>query len=778
MQDKYHLIGINGIGMSALAHLLREQKKHVSGSDITITEISNVLKKKGVTFFCGHKKEQIEKEVTVVYSSAISQDNPELVQAKKLGCTILHRSDLLLQLMRNQQKIAVTGTHGKTTTTALLFSVLQLVKKTNLAMGGEPIGLNQSGLFQGGEVFLFEADESDKSFLKFSPDALIVTNVEKEHMENYLSEEELQRSFSTFCKMVDPNFLILCADDPFLKTLPGIHYGFSSQADARIVNFEQKGFFLYFDLLYKGKRYEKISVKAIGAHNAKNAAAVFTLCLQLGISEEKIKEGLSNFQGVKRRAEVTHDQDVLLIDDYAHHPTEVLATLKAIRKVIGARKLTVLFQPHRYSRTKECFEEFAKAFWPASKVYLTKIYPASEPFDPSIDLELLQKKIEKESKVSCHYCPDNLLEEVEKDLEALDVVVTMGAGSITSINKNLKEIVQKGVKKPRIALVYGGPSYEHEISCKSFAFVKQNLSSRFFNVEEFFVDHDGAWYQGEEKKLCRDLIQAFSSIDLFFPVMHGGIGEDGRLQAFFEVLQKGYAGPDSRSAMISMDKVLTKQLLEQASLPTPKYLHFHQVQWLKDRESYLCSIQNTFTFPIFVKPVHLGSSIGISKVLSEKDVQEAIDKAFLYDDEVLVEQGLISCRELEFAVIGDPSFCLVTAPGEKLALGEFVDYQKKYQKPIATKVVAELEPELLQKGIDLAEKIFKALKGNGMMRVDLLLDSQGNYSCFEVNAIPGLTVNSLYPKMMEAAGIKAEKLLELCVLMGLERQRKKSISLL
>lgn len=775
MQDKYHLIGINGIGMSALAHLLREQNKIVSGSDVVVAEISEILRKKGVTFFCGHKKEQVEKETIVVYSSAIAKDNPELLEAQKLGCKILHRSDLLLQLMQNQKKIAIAGTHGKTTTTALLFSVLKNVAKTNLAMGGEIIGLNQSGVFQNGEVFVFEADESDRSFLKYMPDALIVTNVEKEHMENYASEEDLQNSFATICRRVDPNFLVLCADDPFLEKLPGIHYGFSQQADARIENYTQKGFTLAFDLVFRNKRYTQIELKVIGTHNAKNAAAVFVLCLQLGISEEKIREGLLSFQGVKRRTEITYDNEVLFIDDYAHHPSEVLTTLQAIRVAVGPRKLNVIFQPHRFSRMREHFHDFAKAFWPASKVYLTNIYAASEPFDPSIDLELLQKKIEKESKVICLYCKDFSLEEIEKDLESLDVVVTMGAGNVTAINQRLKERL-KEVKKPYVGLVYGGPSYEHEISCKSFAFVKNNISKKFFNLEEFFIDKHGVWYKGEEKKLCTDLLHEFAKIDVFFPVMHGAIGEDGRLQAFFEVLQKAYAGPDYCSAMIAMDKVLTKQLLEQYALPTPKYVHFTQAAWRKDPHTILQQVQSTFSFPIYVKPVHLGSSIGITKVEIQKEIEEAIHQAFLYDDAVLVEQGLVNCRELEFAVMGDANFCIVTAPGEKLAQGQFVDYEKKYEKPVATKVQAELSQEMIEKGKALAEKVFFAVRGNGIMRVDFLLDAKGNFTCFEVNSIPGLTVNSLYPKMMDAAGIKAEKLLEICILMGLERKRK-SVSL-
>lgn len=791
MKQHYHFIGIGGIGMSALARILLDKEEKVTGSDLLLSATVEELKKKGAHIHIGQSKTQVESGAKVVYSSDIKQDNPEFARAKELQCTLLHRSELLRDLACGYKSLCVAGTHGKTTTTSLLLTVLMHAgKDPSFAVGGIVPNFS-NGKSGSGDYFVLEADESDGTFVNYSPFGAIVTNVEPEHMVHYKTEERLHSAFKAFIEKVQKQELLFtCYDDPVLRALnKGISYGFGSGAALKIENFKASGWNILFDVHFEGKAYLQVQVPLTGMHNALNAAAVFGLCIKLGLDETAIRDGFKSFKGVKRRLENKGEvRHVTLLDDYGHHPTEIKATLKALREAVGERKVVALVQPHRYSRVADHIEEFATAFDFADQVYVTDIYSAREQPLPGIDSHLIVRKIKAASTVPVSYLEKGQCVPYLADhLRPHDVLVTLGAGDITAIHGDLLAAFEK--KPPRkyaLGLVFGGRSCEHEISLRSAKFVESSLSKELYDIHYFGIDKEGKWILGEEAKeglqtklfleggqelLSKEVVEAIGKCDLFFPVLHGPFGEDGTIQGFFEMLGKPYAGPDFRSAAITMDKVLTKKLLAAGNVPTPPYVSFSYWQWRKEAEEITQAIEQ-LKYPFFVKPARVGSSVGVSKVNDKKQLVESIERAFRFDSFVLVEEGQINARELEFAVLGNALHkrIAVPHPAEKCAGGEFVDYEKKYSaNPVKTEVNPHLEEKTLELGKKLAKKAYEALQITGMSRVDCLLNQNGTFQFFEVNSIPGLTKLSLFPKIWDREGVCGEALMNQLVIEALAR---------
>lgn len=790
----YHFIGIGGIGMSALAKVLLERNEKVTGSDLSLSATVEELKKQGAVINIGQTQEAIDPNAIVVYSTDIKKDNPEYKRASELKCQMLHRSELLHALTKGYQPLCVAGTHGKTTTTSLLLTVLlHAGKDPSFAVGGMVPGLS-NGKTGKGEYFVLEADESDGSFLNYHPFGAIVTNIEPEHMNHYKTLERLEEAFKTFIgKVNSKKNLFYCIDDPLLKKHgQGISYGFDAKAALCISNFQQKGWQIFFDIAFEGKKYEAIEVPLTGKHNALNAAAVFGLALSLGLDESAIREGLKAFTGVKRRLEKKGEfRNVLLVDDYAHHPTEIEVTLKALRKAVVARKIIALVQPHRYTRLAEHFEEFSKAFDFADEVIVTDIYSAREEPIPGITAEALVTKIKQNSTVAASFLPKTkCVEFLKNHLRPHDVLVTLGAGDITHLHGDLiKEFEKTPPKKYILGLIFGGRSCEHEISFRSARFVEESLDRELYDVKYLGIDKKGNWITGEKAQkilkeetfisdeaggksvLSPEVSALLQECEIFFPALHGPFGEDGTIQGFFEMLSKPYAGPDFRSAAITMDKVLTKKLLTAGGVPTPPYVSFSYWQWRENQGEIVTDIKK-LNFPLFVKPARVGSSVGVSKVDNETDLIKAITFALRYDSFILVEEGQINARELEFAVLGHAieERISVPHPAEKCAGGQFVDYEKKYStNPVKTEVNPQLEPSLLKKGKELAKLAYQAIGITGMSRVDCLLRPDGQYNFFEVNSIPGLTKLSLFPKIWNREGLDGKQLMDLLVIEALHR---------
>lgn len=446
MLDKqYHFIGIGGIGMSALAHYLIQKGIKVTGSDLSSNYIVEGLKRAGVQVSQGQKAENIAKGMTVVYSTDISVDNPEYREAIRLNLPLLHRSVLLGLLMQHSSALLVAGTHGKTTTSSLLAHLLvQAGLEPSYAIGGVVSSLGGNGGYGKGTYFVAEADESDGSFLSYPGFGAIITNIDLDHMNYWQTEEALLDGFKKFVAQIrSPDHLFWCADDERLASshFKGVSYGFDESADLHIENYLQLDWKLVFDFTFDDKKYLEVEIPLVGGHNVLNASAVFGMALRLGLPEEVIRTGLSLFRGVNRRAEMKgQSQGITVYDDYAHHPTEIFTTLRAIKKAIGKKKLIVAFQPHRYTRTKDCFDQFSHVFDPADELILTDIYAAGEPPIPGITTEALFARIKEKSKTSVHYVArSELTPYLSQHLNHDEILVTMGAGDVTKVGPEVLE---------------------------------------------------------------------------------------------------------------------------------------------------------------------------------------------------------------------------------------------------------------------------------------------------------------------------------------------------
>lgn len=449
MGKKYHFIGIGGIGMSGLARIALKQNSVVTGSDVTVNPLIENLIQKEARVFIGHDAKYVPSDATVVYSSSVRQENPEYQAALQLKCDILHRSDLLAALVGDHKLLGVTGTHGKTTSSSLLAHVLKSAgRDPSFCVGGVVPNYQTNADCGEGEYFVAELDESDGSFQKFRPYGAIVTNIGSDHVDHYGTKENLVGAFKNFIgQVVSSDHLFWCGDNMYLQEIspPGISFGFGDQCELRAHNFMQEGWGLCFDVLYRGCSYQNVKVPLVGEHNALNVLAVFGLALSLGIDEKAIREAFLTFQGVHRRCEKKGEESgVLVIDDYAHHPTEISATLHGIRQAAEERRVIVIYQPHRYTRTRDCLGMFAGIFDEADIVYVTEIYSAGESILPGISHRDIIEEVEQNTQTSIRHEPrDMAAAAVLKELKPHDVLVTVGAGDVTKIGPQILEALKK-----------------------------------------------------------------------------------------------------------------------------------------------------------------------------------------------------------------------------------------------------------------------------------------------------------------------------------------------
>lgn len=445
-KNKFHFIGIGGIGMSALAHIVVERGFQVSGSDKQKSPITDQLERAGAKIFLSYDAKNLpEEEVSIVYGTAIASDNPELQEAKARGLPLLHRADLLNVLMTKKKSLLVAGTHGKTTTSSLLSHVLVVARlDPSYAIGGVVQSLGKNGGDGKGEYFVAEACESDGTFLSYPGWGAIVTNIDGDHLDYWKNKEALCAGFSQFINAIaSKEHLLYCADDETLQAISpqGISYGFSENAQARILSFSNEDWTLKFTLSFQGKIFEDIQIPMIGRHNVLNSAAVFALGLKLRIQEEALRKAFSSFRGIGRRVEKKGEKrGIALYDDYGHHPTEIKTTLAGLKKAVGERRLVAVFQPHRFTRTRDCLDDFPFAFSHADLVFLTDIYSAGEAPIPGVTIERLIEKMEKEIREKLIYVPKvSLKDGVLSALKEGDVVLTIGAGDITKFGPELLE---------------------------------------------------------------------------------------------------------------------------------------------------------------------------------------------------------------------------------------------------------------------------------------------------------------------------------------------------
>jgi UDP-N-acetylmuramate--alanine ligase len=440
--QRIHLVGIGGIGMSGIAEVLLTLGYSVSGSDTKPSPITERLQNLGATIYEGHKAANADGAHVVVTSSAVKADNPEVVEAHKMKIPVIPRAEMLAELMRLKYGIAVAGAHGKTTTTSMVASILAAAHlDPTFVIGGR---VNQAGTtakLGKGEYFVVEADESDRSFLLLAPVVAVVTTIDREHLDQYSSLEDIQDAFIQFVNRI-PFYgaAVLCLDEENVQAIiprvkrPIITYGTSSQADLVISDVNLEGLGSEFRLTYKG---DDLGVFRLyhppGMHNVRNAAAAAAVALYLNVPSELIREGLETFAGVGRRFEVKGTvNDITVIDDYGHHPAEIRATLEAAR-VCKFNRLLVLFQPHRYSRTQHLWDDFCRAFNQADVLVLTDIYAASEAPIPGVTSEALVAAIREAGHKNVHYFR-SMQEGIERLLKVArpgDAILTIGAGNVS-----------------------------------------------------------------------------------------------------------------------------------------------------------------------------------------------------------------------------------------------------------------------------------------------------------------------------------------------------------
>ncbi len=439
--------------MSGIAEILLNQGFNVSGSDLNLTEVTKRLTELGAKIYEGHSAENVKDVDVLVYSSAVIPDNPEVRAAADKNIPIIKRAEMLAETMRMHYGIGIAGTHGKTTTTSMVgLTLTEGGVDPTIIVGGKLSGLGGTNARLGnGDFIVVEADEFDRTFLKLTPTIAAITTLESEHLDTYKDLDDIKTAFIEFANKVPfYGFVVLCLDEPALQDIiPFINktiftYGTTAQADVRAIDIEFDGFNSHYTAIYKGKELGRIKLNLPGEQYVKNSLVAVTIATELGIDFSVIKSALEKFTGVYRRFETKYKNDILVLDDYAHHPTETTVTLAGIRSAWD-RRLVVVFQPHLYSRTRDFYQDFGKSFLNSDVFICTDIYPAREKPIEGITGELIAKVTKKYGHKNVHYIadksevPEKLMQLKKKD----DIIITMGAGDIWKFGEKFVELLKE-----------------------------------------------------------------------------------------------------------------------------------------------------------------------------------------------------------------------------------------------------------------------------------------------------------------------------------------------
>jgi UDP-N-acetylmuramate--alanine ligase len=450
-----HFVGIGGIGMSGLAEILRTLELDVSGSDLKPNDITRRLATMGVKVCEGHRAENVEGADVVVYSSAIDPKNPEIVRARELEIPIIPRAEMLAELMRVKYNVTIAGSHGKTTTTSLVATVLRAAGlDPTVVVGGKVNALGSNARLGAGDLFVAEADESDGSFLKLTPTIAVVTNIDPEHLDHYGTHDKIKDAFVQHINRVPfYGLAVMCIDHPHVQEiLPRVErrhvtYGVSRQATYRAKNPRFEGLATRFDAFRRNEALGEFVVRMPGAHNVLNALAVLAVADELEVPLDVTREAIGSFHGVQRRFTVVGQPkitrrgksgDVMVIDDYGHHPAEIEATLDAAQRGFD-RRVVVAFQPHRYTRTASLFDDFTRAFNKADVLFVTDVYPAGEKPIPGATGEALADAIRAHGHHAVTYVKDKtkVKDALLGVVEPGDIVIALGAGDINASARDL-----------------------------------------------------------------------------------------------------------------------------------------------------------------------------------------------------------------------------------------------------------------------------------------------------------------------------------------------------
>ena len=734
-RSEFFLVGIGGAGMSALARMLRHRGHTVFGTDSTQSPDTDRLIRDGIHVTIGHTGEPLRlldpSKAAVVLTDAIDlARSPEFDTARELGVPVFRRSQALGWLLRDKKVIAVTGTHGKTTTTGLLGSALIAAGLDPLVVVGANIPQFGGPVREGnGEWAVVEACEAYDSFHDLAPHDVLLTNLELDHVDFHGSLERLQSSVLRFVESIpEDGKLIYCSEDEGATEL-------AKRFSGRKVGYELNG----------GANAE---LRIPGRHNKLNMKGALEAVKATGADLERAAEGFKEFGGAERRLQVLQDGPITVIDDYAHHPTEIEASLHALKDRYNGR-LIVVYQPHLYSRTAPLIDEFAAALSLADYVVLTDIYPAREDPIPGVSSARIAEKVTK----PVQYIPSRHLlpMKVARLAEPGDVVVGMGAGNVSEFAPNFIQELLRGAKK-RVAVIYSGDSAEREVSILSgraihAALEKRGYESRLVDVTELLLS------KGDVSQLIGD-----QRPDLAFLAVHGTHAEDGAIQGLLELLHIPYTGSGILASAIAMDKALTKIILDRNGIRVPRGLK-------------LTSPNDPVTLeaPLVVKPNAQGSTVGLSFVETQDELPKALQKAFYYGEEVLVEEW-IKGTEISTPVLDDEPLL----PVEIAPASGYYDFESKYT-PGATEEIcpARLPADVLEESRQIALKAHCLLGCAGATRTDMIVRGEEIF-VLEVNTLPGMTGTSLLPNSARACGIDFEELCHRLVEDALRRDAAKT----
>lgn len=764
----YHLIGIGGVGVGPLASLLLNKGHKVSGSDIKENPMTLALKEQGAAVSIGHREENIDGADMVVFSSAIRQDNPEIRKAREIGIPLVKRAGLLAELMRDYEGITVAGAHGKTTTTSMISHILSdCGLSPTTALGGVIVGGSYLAPWGKGKHFVAEVDESDGSFLFFHPQISVVTNIDYEHMDFYRDWDNVLKTYAQFLSQTDPGGIIVaCGEDRHLKKILAdsgrkyVTYGFSGECNIYaedITDTPREKIRQSFVCVHQGHSLGRIFLTVPGRHNILNSLAAVSVGLRLGFPFEDIQRSLSSYRGVNRRFQFKGNiHSIEIYDDYGHHPTEIKSTLSAAKMVKNKRLLTV-FQPHRYTRTQQLLEEFTTCFDDTDELIVTDIYAAGEDPIEGITGEYLAGKIKEKTRVPVSYVPrEKLLGHVLSAVREGDLVLTLGAGDITAVSDQLVLELQSWRPQSlgKVLVLMGGISSEREISLKSGKGVYEGLLKGGFQVQAMDLRT-----QDEEEILA---IMDRHRPDLVFLALHGRFGEDGTIQGILEKHGVPYTGTSAAASRVTMSKTATQTFLHQHGMPVSRFKVLNRANMADTRKA---AAQIDF-FPAVVKPALEGSSIGITIVQAPGDLPAALNKAFEYGPEILVEEW-VKGKELTVGILDAEALPVIEIRPKET----FFDFQAKYKNGTTEYIVPAGIPGWQKEKIQaLALKTFELLGCRDFARIDFILNDEGEPFILEINTIPGFTASSLLPMAAKAAGLEFPQLVARIVRMAADRQ--------
>ena len=456
-----HFVGIGGIGMSGIAEVLKNMGFCVTGSDVSENANVKRLKSLGIPVYIGHKGENVKDADVVVYSSAVKLDNKELVAANEQYIPCIKRGEMLAELMRMKYSIVIAGSHGKTTTTSMIAEIFKTADlDPTIVIGGRLNSENNNASLGKSSIMISEADESDRSFLILYPTFSVITNIDLEHLDCYSGLDDLKSAFAEFANKVPfygKNFICLddenCADIIPMVRKKFVTYGIKSKADITAMNIRKSGFKTSYKVNAYGEDLGEFELNFPGEHNISNSLAAIGVALEFSIDTKTIKDALKNFKGVQRRLSKRFENSkIIVFDDYGHHPTEIKTTLKALREAFEDKNIVVIFQPHRYTRTKFLMNEFAKAFFNADFLFVTDIYSAGEESIDGVTSERLAAEIKNHGFKDVHYIKElrDFYEYLENDKCKECVIVTFGAGNISYFSYELAEFLTEKYKNRKI----------------------------------------------------------------------------------------------------------------------------------------------------------------------------------------------------------------------------------------------------------------------------------------------------------------------------------------